>query len=226
MFFLILFQLAGALAYTIQLEQASDKIITREGENNSSLNYIGAEDLEVSENSLFLIKKINFKSNFNETEVVLILDEGYFVEEESTFPEGYTIEDGKNQILTWKRTNVSRSEPLAIFVQIEKRNYNLLYVIITLAILVTLTILSKKSKIFKNIPVLDKKNIDSSHLLDEERKILEELKNADRNELWQKNIQKNLGLSKAKTSRLIRNLEARNLIKKIPFGNTNKISLK
>jgi len=63
------------------------------------------------------------------------------------------------------------------------------------------------------------------HLLDEERKILEELRKADRNEMWQRQLQLNLGLSKAKASRLIRNLESRHLIKKIPFGNTNKIVL-
>ena len=64
------------------------------------------------------------------------------------------------------------------------------------------------------------------HLLDEERKMLEELRKADRNEMWQKQLQTNLNLSKAKTSRLIRNLETRQLITKIPFGNTNKIILK
>jgi uncharacterized membrane protein len=63
-------------------------------------------------------------------------------------------------------------------------------------------------------------------LLDTEKKVIEELKKADRNELWQKQIQNLTGFSKAKVSRLIRDLETRGLVKKIIFGNTNKIRLK
>jgi uncharacterized membrane protein len=44
--------------------------------------------------------------------------------------------------------------------------------------------------------------------------------------LWQKQIQNSTGFSKAKVSRLVRNLESRGLVKKIPFGNTNKIRLR
>jgi len=71
-----------------------------------------------------------------------------------------------------------------------------------------------------------KEEQEYDYLLDTEKKIIEELKKADRNELWQKQIQNSTGFSKAKLSRLIRNLESRNLIVKIPFGNTNKIKLK
>lgn len=79
---------------------------------------------------------------------------------------------------------------------------------------------TKEEKLKKELEEVER------HLLDEERKILEELRKADRHEMWQKQLQLNLNLSKAKASRLIRNLEARNLITKIPFGNTNKIVLK
>jgi len=63
------------------------------------------------------------------------------------------------------------------------------------------------------------------HLIESEKKVIEELKKADRNEMWQKQIQTSTGFSKAKLSRVIRNLEARKLVRKIPMGNTNKISL-
>jgi len=43
--------------------------------------------------------------------------------------------------------------------------------------------------------------------------------------MWQKQLQLKTGFSKAKLSRVIRNLESRSLVKKIPFGNANKIRL-
>ena len=71
-----------------------------------------------------------------------------------------------------------------------------------------------------------KESPEYNYLLDTEKNIIEELKKADRNELWQRQIQSSTGFSKAKVSRLIRKLESRGLITKIPFGNTNKIRLK
>ena len=85
---------------------------------------------------------------------------------------------------------------------------------------------NKKKKIEKNISEEKEKTSEKyGYLLDTEKKVIEELKKADKNELWQKQIQIATGFSKAKLSRLIRNIEARGLIKKIPMGNTNKIKL-
>ena len=64
------------------------------------------------------------------------------------------------------------------------------------------------------------------HLIESEKAVIAELKNADKKELWQKQLQLKTEFSKAKLSRVIRNLEARNIIQKTPYGNTNKIKLK
>jgi len=61
-------------------------------------------------------------------------------------------------------------------------------------------------------------------LIDNEQQVVSVLK--ENGEVWQKEIQKSTGFSKAKVSRVIRNLEARGLITKTPYGNTNKIALK
>ncbi len=45
-------------------------------------------------------------------------------------------------------------------------------------------------------------------------------------ELWQKQLEQKTGLNKVKLSRKLRSLEAKGLIEKIPYGNTNKIRLK
>lgn len=61
-------------------------------------------------------------------------------------------------------------------------------------------------------------------LIDNEQRIVEFLK--QNGEVWQKQILGATGFSKAKVSRLIRNLEQRGVITKTVYGNTNKISLK
>lgn len=64
------------------------------------------------------------------------------------------------------------------------------------------------------------------NLYREEKQLVELLLQAPDNELWQKELTKQSGLSNVKASRKIRNLEAKEVIEKIPHGNTNKIRLK
>ena len=62
------------------------------------------------------------------------------------------------------------------------------------------------------------------NLFEEERAIIEIL--LEKGELWQKQLVLQTGISKVKLSRKLRNLEAKGLIEKVPYGNTNKIRLK
>ena len=61
-------------------------------------------------------------------------------------------------------------------------------------------------------------------LIDNEQKIVNFLK--ETGEVWQKQIHHETGFSKAKVSRILRNLEERGVITKTIYGNTNKIALK
>ncbi len=61
-------------------------------------------------------------------------------------------------------------------------------------------------------------------LIDNEQKIVNFLK--ENGEVWQKQIQQATSFSKAKVSRILRNLEERGVITKTIYGNTNKIALK
>jgi uncharacterized membrane protein len=69
-----------------------------------------------------------------------------------------------------------------------------------------------------------KKKVIVPALMDNEQKIVEFLK--QNGEVWQKQIQLATGFSKAKVSRIIRNLEERGVVTKTIYGNTNKIALK
>ncbi|MBI2666575.1 hypothetical protein HYX13_03110 [Candidatus Woesearchaeota archaeon] len=64
------------------------------------------------------------------------------------------------------------------------------------------------------------------NLFEEERAIMESLLDADHHELWQKQLSLKTGISAVKLSRKLRNLEAKGLIEKIPYGNTNKVRIK
>ena len=107
---------------------------------------------------------------------------------------------------------------------------NILLVVLLIFILLLFFYFKKKVK-QKRAKILKKKTKSKierieEHLMESEKKVIDELRNADKKELWQKQLQLKTEFSKAKLSRVIRDLEARNIIQKIPFGNTNKIKLK
>lgn len=62
--------------------------------------------------------------------------------------------------------------------------------------------------------------------IENEQKVVDLLTAAPENELWQKQILQETQFSKAKLSRVIRNLEQRGVLTKTIYGNTNKISLR
>ncbi len=79
---------------------------------------------------------------------------------------------------------------------------------------------SKESPVTKTIePIIPQ-------FIENEQKVVNLLSSAPNNELWQKQILLETGFSKAKLSRVIRNLEQRGVLVKEIYGNTNKIALK
>ncbi|MCX8159062.1 MAG: hypothetical protein N3D20_02120 [Candidatus Pacearchaeota archaeon] len=200
-------------------------------EKDIKISYITKSLIEPSSKGHYFITKIPFLFNFDKLTIKLILSEGHFVSENKIFPKPSSIEtDGKQIIIIWNVTNVSKDFDFPIFVSIESKNsiiiwivYVLFFVIICLVIYFVYDKYLKKTK--KEKKSIQKEDIEK-YLMDSEKVILNALKQADRGELWQKQLQLQTGFSKAKLSRIIRNLEARNLIDKIPFGNTNKIRLK
>lgn len=74
----------------------------------------------------------------------------------------------------------------------------------------------------KTIPIKDKEFI---HLLESEKVIVNALLKSKDHIMWQKELQIAVGFTKSKLSRTIRNMEQRSLVKKTPYGSTNKIEL-
>lgn len=129
--------------------------------------------------------------------------------------------NGKRIILEWQRDELKIGESFRVFVMysnLNKRNYSPLWVLFGLLIGTALTYFVIKGK-NKN------KNIARMVLSGDEEKIYELILASD-GEILQEEIVKTTGFSKAKVSKLIRNLEIKKIIKKEPYRKTNKLMLK
>lgn len=206
-------------------------------------SYVTEANIEDADDGYLFVKTVRFYSDFDSSTIKLILDEGYFTDKEHLFPKPSSITtDGRQITLTWKIENAKSGDDIPIFARVMSPPpskfiiYSFWISVFVLAVLIIYWggFRSKKGFV-KSVHKKQKKtnkeraekfaNIDK-YLIESEKAVLNQLREADRGELWQKQLQLATGFSKAKLSRVIRNLESRNLIEKIAFGNTNKVRLK
>jgi len=218
-----------------QLEEFSKYYLIKiNSTNNLSINYITKSMIDKSGENFYFISR-NYLNEFQN--VRLVLPEFAVLSEKGiVFPEPNLISsDGRSIILEW--SNYNEKQIIVDYEFVKKKNF-IFYILILIIVLAFVSYLIFQRKIFKKkiekIKDKAKKNkktnlkseIIEEHLVESEKRIINELKKAEKNQLWQKQLQTQTGFSKAKLSRTIRNLESRNLIQKIPMGNTNKIKLK
>jgi len=183
----------------------------------------------------YLTRKIEAPIEVDVLKLMLALDEGFVFRE--AYPAPDKIEsDGQRIIMRWEFKNLQKSESMPIFVISESVKASSLWWVIIILVLISLIIwlwLRKQKKTIVKVKAKVKEKRGKAKaekveefLLENEKKVVQELEKEPRKELWQKQIQLRTGLSKVKLSRILKNLEARGLIKKINFGKTNKISLK
>ena len=227
-----------AEVYTLEFNQIGGKVIVKETLPSNQIDfYLAPEVIEVSGKNLYFLKKVSFEEDYSEALIRINLEERITVNKERIFPEGYYFEkEGQRLSINWKLNNVKEGDVFSIFVELKETNTNLLYALIGVIIFFSLEMIilylirkkfhKKRSPKVKAEKIPQKNEEKYDHLLETEKKVIEELKKAERNEMWQKQIQNATGFSKAKVSRLIRDLDSRGLISKISFGNTNKIRLK
>lgn len=204
--------------YSIDFKQVGDKLIVSEGNNES---FVSEGGLDKVGPGYYFIKRIESAANYDFFSVRLDLEEGIVANSGEIFPSNYVFSsDGRTISLVWNYTNVSKGDVFAFFVSMEDKKISSHFWAYFAVFIVLIFGLATYWFLRRKRAIVDK------YLLDEERKVIEILNSVDRNEMWQKNIQKSMNLSKAKCSRMIRNLESRGLVEKIPMGNTNKIRLK
>ena len=212
--------------YSIEFNQGVGKLTVNENTSGNYSSYIDDSSLEKTSSGYVFIKKLEFNQIFSQVIVKLNLEKGFVIRDNEAYPQTYSLEtDGQTISLVWKLENMTAGSSLAIFVALEDTNSgsvwkNVLIILVVLVLLIGSWILYSKKDKSKSSEKFEQ------HLLEAEKRVIEELNGADRNELWQKQLQLKMDFSKAKLSRVIRNLESRGLVKKIPMGNTNKICLK
>ena len=191
---------------------------------NIELSYTTSSYIEKTNGKYYFVNNFAFPINSGSGKIKLILDQGFVVNQEDIFPPASEINsDGKRIIIIWNYNNKTSGDNIPLFVTFASSKYDWNYILIILVIIFAFALIVWGVYYF--IKFKKKKGNYEDYLIDAEKKAIEELKKSDRNEMWQKQLQLKTGFSKAKLSRVIRNLESRSLVKKIPFGNTNKIRI-
>lgn len=195
--------------------------------DNLSIKYITQSMVDKSKDRYSFVSR-NYLNKMQN--VRLVLPESVVLSEEGlVFPEPDLISsDGRSIILEWSDYN---EKQIIIDYEFLKDKKFVYYLVFGFLILIFLTYLlferKKHKKSLKKVQIKNKREISkesfTKNLFEDEKKIVEYLLGKKNNEAWTKEIMRDLGISKVKLSRKLRSLEQKEIIKKIPYGNENKI---
>ena len=209
------------------------KMIKIASAENLSLKYITKSLIDKSGGNYYFISKnyLNEKSDID-----LILPEAAILAEGGIlFPDPDLItSDGRSIILSWKDYNDEQILINYEFVKQSNWAYYQFFFILILALIAYSVFQRKKlrreietvKEKSKKIKTKEQKKEElTRNLYEDEKRIVTYLLNKKDNECWTKELINELGISKVKLSRKLRSLEAKEIIKKIPYGNENRIRL-
>jgi len=220
--------------YTLE-DLGNYKLIKISYGQNISVEYITESMIDNSRKGDYFTS-INYLNGTQK--VKLVLPESYVLSKEGIlFPKpDFISSDGRSIVLNWENYNEDQ-----IIVKYESLGGNniLFYLLLIFVVFlffiylifrkVKLKKISKKINQKKNPQrkenIQKKKELLTANLLEDEKRIVEFLVGRKNNEAWTKEILRGIGISKVKLSRKIRSLEKKELVKKIPYGNENRIKL-
>ena len=123
--------------------------------------------------------------------------------------------DGRRMILLWQAEDIEPAR--AILIEYESPTTNWWFLLGGLAIMILGAILVQSNK--------PQAQNHTKNLFEEEKVLVEILLKQPNKEMLQNALVKESNMSKVKVSRKLQNLEKKEVIEKIPHGNTNKIRL-
>lgn len=195
-----------------------------------NLEYLTREFVDEADKHYFLTD-FPLSHNVMNFSLRVILPEGATLDDpNAVFPKPEITTDGVNIILNWEKNDIEAGGSFPVFMafRVQESNSILVPILVVIAvfILLVLLVLNFRHKLKRKLKVkkVNKRAPEELHLIESESKVIGVLRK-EGGEMWQKQIQIKTGFSKAKLSRIIRDLEVRKLIKRIPLGNTNKIKL-
>jgi uncharacterized membrane protein len=128
--------------------------------------------------------------------------------------------DGRRIYITWK-DNLAAGEEFSAFIEYEGKSSGFSSAFIILPIIAIGAIgafAGYRLKIFRKEKFIEKS------VSDDENRIIDQIKK--KGEILQEDLRDSLGWSKTKISKVVRNLEIKNVIMKIPYKKTNKLKIK
>lgn len=161
--------------------------------------------------------ELNFENqDVKNIEVKVILPVGYGIYENLYKPEnGIISSDGQRINLNWK--NLDNNKPIFLSVKFNKLSSNFIFFFVISGLILGIGFFY-----FFYRKILSKAIVYG--FSEDEQKAINYIKN--KGNIWQKELQNQFKFSRAKSTRIIKKLESKNLIKKDEFGRTNKIEWK
>lgn len=195
------------------------------GRNYIAVSYESAYPFFDLGNMKMFSDSFDFGSTVESFKLSIKLPFGYVLPDMSEYfvtPEAATIySNGRRHILFWEAQNVSSFEVSVIMEpSSDSRSPAFYAVIVIIALFLALIVwhyVRRRNRV-------KTKEIVYSHLLEGEIAVVDALE-ANMGVLKQKELQAITSFSKAKLSRIISNLENRDIVNKKPFGNSNRIFL-
>lgn len=204
----------------------SHNLIKVDSAKNLTISYVTKSMIDNAKKGNYFTSK-NFLNESSNVKLVLP-ESAVLVEDGLVFPEPDSItSDGRSVIFEWENYS---SGQIVINYEYSKDYAHLGYILFFIFIFVFIIsfLFPRKyllKKMFKIKARGDKNSNLTRNLLEDEKRIVEYLLSKENNEAWTKEILRDLKISKVKLSRKIRSLEQKELIKKIPYGNANKIRI-
>lgn len=215
-------------AYSI----SQDKLIIRSGQN-IEISYITDASIDKAGYKYYFTLDRQFDQPSDVT--IYLPEAAILLEDEIVFPKDYEIDsDGRRVILTWQ--DLDEGEILVAYGFVEDDDWHYIFIIAVLAVIIGAIYYYDKKKLKKAVKQVKQKSKKkqskeeieeeiTKNLFHEEKEIVHFLLTKKGHEAWTKEIIKETGISKVKLSRKLRSLEAKEVIKKIPYGNENKVRL-
>lgn len=189
-----------------------------------SLSFETNDFVKILNKTFYFSGDFTVNEDIRELSVIIKLPEGMALSgappHEISPPEVAITSDGRKIILMWKYTNVTRAQPLRFQVLYESTVVSILpweYILIGIAI-------AGGAIFFVFRRIRKPKEVILSVLDDYEKKVIDII-TANGGEVNQKKVVQETNLSKAKVSRIVKNLVGRGLIEAQRVGRTNKLKL-
>ncbi|MBW3010926.1 hypothetical protein KY326_01765 [Candidatus Woesearchaeota archaeon] len=209
------------------------KIISANAVKEINLKYISDGFVEKTTDRYFTI---NLGAIPGSKDITVILPESAFLKYSLDSPKSSLIPatedittDGKRITLHWSTKDLEDANSLLVIYdepEVQGLSWKYFSILAIITVIIGYILIKKKNKKKKSVQPVDASTDLTRNLFEEERAIIEVLLKSKDKEMWQKQLIFETGISKVRMSRKLRALEAKGLIERIPYGNTNKIRLK